>query len=434
MKKLTILLPLSLFANNAYTDLQSNYQNNNYKRAYEISSDICKNSCADIDLNLMMGKSAFKLGMYDEALAAFDRVLVLDENNVDARLQSAIIYQKSGNYELLKLELESLKNDERLKREEKILVSNMLKGIKKQEKSKAQINTPYASVSVGYGYDSNPKKQNLKDSYLPIPQLGIKFPISGAKHEPASSVLANLNAGYKKQVNDVYDYDINANFYNKYYIKSIEEDFQNLSVFTASINNGFDISRQFKLNILLSYDYIVLKHKRYLNTFTADVSGDYYMENGISLGLGYTINHNNYLNEEHKENDSNHHSIYAMSRLISQRSMVYLKMAYDIEQTSRVKESTNNYKEYSITSGIIYMLNKQVMLKASLGYSSSKYKETIFTNQRNDKSIRVNFGAEYNMDHHNIFSADLGYDRVKSTLEYNSYDNYFLNLMYKYKF
>lgn len=434
MNKLAFLLPLSLCANDIYSDLSESFKNSDFKNSYELSQKICKNSCADINLNLIMGKSAFKLGMYDEALAAFDRVLVLDENNIDARLQSAIIYQKSGNYELLKLELENLKNDERLKEEEKILVSNMLKSIKKQEKTKAQINTPYASVGFGYGYDSNPKKQNLKDSYLPIPQLGFNFPISGAEHEPASSILTTLNAGYKKQVNDFYDYDINVNFYNKYYIKPIEEDFQNLSVFTASINNGFDISRQFKLNILLSYDYIVLKQKRYLNTFTADVSGDYYLENGLSLGLGYTINHNNYLNEEHKENDSNHHSIYAMSRLISQRSMVYLKIAYDIEQTSRIKESTNNYNEYSITSGIIYMLNKQVILKASLMYSNSKYKETIFENRRRDTMVRVNFGAEYNMDHHNIFSADFGYDKIKSTLEYNSYDNYFLNLMYKYKF
>lgn len=434
MKKLLALLPITLLANDIYKDLATAYNNNDFKKAYEISNNICKHSCSDIALNMIMGKSAFKLGMYDEALAAYDRVLVLDESNIEARLQSAMIYQKNGNLSLLKIELENLKNDERLKEEEKILISKMLTGVKKQEQSNYQANKPYASIGFGYGYDSNPKKQNLKDSYLPIPQLGISFPIEGAKHEPASSILTNVNAGYKKQVNDVYDFDLSGNFYNKYYIKPIEEDFQNLSVFTASLNNGFEISRQFKLNVLLAYDYIVLKQKRYLNTFTADVSGDFYIENGLSFGLGYTINHNNYLNEEHKENDSNHHSIYAMSRLISQRSMAYLKIAYDIEKTSRVQESQNNYKEYSATAGIIYILNKQVVLRASLGYANAKYDEKIFLNKRKDLTYRINFGAEYNMDHHSFFSIDFGYDRLKSSIEYNSYDNYFTNLMYKYKF
>lgn len=433
MKKFLTFLPIALLAN-PFDDLVNAYNQEDYKTSYDIASSICRQTCSDINLNLIMGKSAFRLGLYDEALAAYDRVLVLDDTNTEARLQSAIIYQKNGNLALLKLELENLKDDERLNDDEKALVASMLKNVKYQQKANNEINIPYASIGFGYGYDSNPKKQNLKDSYLPVPQLGINFPIPGAKHQPASSILANLNAGYKKQVNNVYDYDININFYNKYYIKPIEEDFQNLSVFTASINNGFEISRQFKLNILMSYDYIILKQKRYLNTFTADISGDYYTESGLAFGLGYTINHNNYLIEDNKENDSNHHSIYAMSKIISQRSMSYLKIAYDIEKTSRIKESSNNYKEYSATAGIIYMLNKQVILKASLGYAKGRYDEKIFLNTRNDITYRVNFGAEYNMDHHNFFSLDLGYNRVKSSIEYTSYDNIYTNLMYKYKF
>lgn len=434
MKKTIALFPLVLLANPNYNEISKAYLEKNYQKAYIKAKELCNIDCSSVDLNMLLGKSAMQLKKYDDALAAFDRVLVMDADNTEAKLQSAIVYQKTGDTTLLKLELEDLKTSGNLNQEEEQIVDLMIKNINRQDKIKKSKNTPYASVSFGYGYDSNPKKQNLKDSYIPIPQLGFNFPIEGALHEPASSILTNLNAGFKKEVNNVYDFDINLNFYNKYYIKPIEENFQNLGVFTASINNGFEISRQFKMNVLMAYDYIILKNKRYLNTFTGDISFDYFTDKNISLGLGYTINHNNYLMVDNKENDSNHHSIYAMSRLILERSMSYLKIAYDIEKTSRVKESSNNYKEYSATFGLIYLLNKQVTLKASLSYSYDIYKEKIFDNSRKDRNFRINFGAEYNMDHHNFFTADLGYDKNKSTLEYNSFDNYFINLMYKYKF
>lgn len=201
------------------------------------------------------------------------------------------------------------------------------------------------------------------------------------------------------------------------------------------LNNGFEISRQFKMNVLVSYDYVWLKHSRYLNTLTLDISSDISFNDNFTQTFGYAINHNEYIKYEDKNRGSLHHSIYGMSKIIMQRSLTYIKLAYDLERNNKNKEvKSEDYKEYSITAGVVYLYSKQIMLRASATYSKSFYKEKVFADKRNDTEYKINLGAEYDMDHHNIFSLNLGYAKVKSSVDLNSYNNYFTNFMYKYKF
>lgn len=434
MKK--AILILTLLTHTYASDLINKYTNGDYKSAYELAVSQCNVNCNDKNLNLILGNSAFKLGKYDEALSAYDRVLIIDKDNIEARLQSAMIYQKNGNLTLLKAELQNLENNPKLTKEEKAAVKNTLSQLIKDENNEKEKNKIYGSVGIGLGYESNPKKVNLNDTTLHIGhELLPYFNIPGEKREPATSVLANVNAGYKNQVNDIYDFDIGANFYNRYYIKSREEDFQDLNIFSLSFSNGFAISKNFKTNILLSYDYIWLKHKRYLNTLTFDISGDINFNDNFSHTIGYSIGSNDYIDSEDKIRGSYHHTLYSMSKIIMQRSLVYLKLAYDLEKNKKNKEvKSEDYKEYSISIGMAYLYNSQIILRANATYGKSYYKEKVFADKRRDTEFKVNLGAEYDMDHHNIFSLNLGYSKVNSTIGINSYNNYFTNFMYKYKF
>ncbi len=143
MKKLIILLlSLNLFADMA--ELEKLYEEANYEKAIQQAREL-KSEYGNPMLHMLWAKSAESLGRLDEAMSAYERVVILDENNLEAKLSLAEIYNKTSRKQLA---LESKKDLQNYKLTPK--QREMLELIKDQE-----VQSIKAHAKLAFGYDNN---------------------------------------------------------------------------------------------------------------------------------------------------------------------------------------------------------------------------------------------------------------------------------------
>ena len=144
MKLIIILLTFSLSLFASLADTQTYYNAGEYEKAIgEAKSSVSE--YANPNLHLFWAKSAEKLGRDDEAMSAYERVEILDENNIDARVALVKLYKRTGRDALALSASKELQNYQ-LTPEQRTTLQN-LRGT-----STHSIN---AFATLGIGYDTN---------------------------------------------------------------------------------------------------------------------------------------------------------------------------------------------------------------------------------------------------------------------------------------
>lgn len=133
------------------------FQQQLYEDALENFYQALYNKPDDIQLNLWMGRTAYKAGNYEEALFAYQRTLVLDENNFVARVEKARTHRELGANDDARRELAFV-----IERclEPKLLLEceHILKSLPTPSRHHL-----HGSVTVKYEYDSNASLGTLRE-------------------------------------------------------------------------------------------------------------------------------------------------------------------------------------------------------------------------------------------------------------------------------
>lgn len=438
-KYLLTILSLStvLFANNQelVNQTMQAYKARDWKNTYYFAEQICKIDCSGVDLNLIIGQSATQLGLNDEALAAFDRVLIYDENNIEAQLQSALIYKNTSNIMLLQAQIESLiKQEHNLNDNQKRALYILTQELRKMKYEKDTYGL-YASISAGVNYDKNPKKGN--NNVIKLSHFFGNLLIQNSQEKAASSYIANFNIGYLKNLNDSYNIDLNVNYYHKKYFKPERQNYSNLDVATVSLSNTFTLNEDLNFNILSSYDYSKLLRKKYLSSLYFDASLSYNIKSNFILSLGSSYQKADFLRDDLKDDNYKHISFYGLARYYFSTSYYYLKLAYDIEKAKEISQSLNSdYKEYQASLGAYYLLLEDSAFKLDFTYYKDLYKKysAAFDSKRKDDVYKISNTTEFTYSKHISVQLDLAYQIQKSNQALYSYENYLMSLIYRYKF
>lgn len=144
MRIASILLILNVLLFASVDKAQELYENTKYEEAIKQAKE-SKADYGDSRLHLVWAKSAEKLQRLDEAMSAYERVLILDENSIEARVALANIYSDTERYELasiMKIELSNY-----------MLTPEQTKFI--QNLKTAKIHFFKTSASLTFGHDSN---------------------------------------------------------------------------------------------------------------------------------------------------------------------------------------------------------------------------------------------------------------------------------------
>lgn len=200
------------------------YQSNNFTESYKLFSKLFEEKSDDAEINFYLGRCATELKLYDEALSAFDRVLIVDPNHTRSKVELGRVYFEEKDYEQAQdIFSEALK--ENIPNEVKEQINKFLVAIENSHKS----NTINGAFIVGVSYDTN-----VKNSPERLPWIDGNDQV---KDNSLSETLS-LNHIYKPYRSD-YAWNNSLVLYNQNY-----EDTQDSNIFYGQVSSGVDYSTQ----------------------------------------------------------------------------------------------------------------------------------------------------------------------------------------------
>lgn len=417
-----ILLISSLVYANNLDKAMKFYEEKNYKKSYEISKDILKNSPANIQANIIFADSSLYLGSFHEALKSYERVLMQNKNDIYSRIQMARIYLLTNNKTMLDLEIENLQRRKLSNSQKKALLE-----LKSNQNSENKINSIYGFVSIGLLHDSN-KNNNIgnKNFYVPSINLNLK----GNKKKKATAAVQNINLNHN-YANKNFFLNSSLNLYNKNYF---DNKTNNLTMANILLSPGF-IMNDYFLSMPIKYDKVLLSGHSYMQVYGLGLDLKKSFNNSL-IQTGYLYSLNKY---KEKAKDYNSHELYFGGRTYLDKQRTFLlsiMLNAEFSKEKRNLRSDVSYNAYGIDFNLQKELNEKMMLSTAFGAKKYKYKDydLSFLNKRKDTLLIYSIGANYNFTKALNVGLGINYLDKKSNQSINEYDKLLntVNLIYKF--
>ncbi|EWH11571.1 hypothetical protein DS2_03645 [Catenovulum agarivorans DS-2] len=162
-----------------------------YQDAFELAESLFDQYAGDADFDYLYGLSARQAGKHQEAIFAFERVVMNRPNNLNARYALAVAYYEVDNLVAAKREFENLL---KLQPTNKLIAQTerYLSLIQQKSVRLDPVWSGFAGISLGY--DSN-VNSGLGDELYPIPVAGVgvfelQFPVESDNFSKLSANLA----------------------------------------------------------------------------------------------------------------------------------------------------------------------------------------------------------------------------------------------------
>ena len=161
-----------------------------YQDAFELADSLFEQYAGDADFDYLYALAARQIGKHQEAIFAFERVVINRPNNLNARYALAVAYYEVDNFAASKREFNNLV---KLKPSAKITeqAERYLQLIDKQSVKLDPVWSGFAGLSLGH--DSN-VSSGLGDEKYPISILGLSLPGEGIPFPIESDQFYRVNA------------------------------------------------------------------------------------------------------------------------------------------------------------------------------------------------------------------------------------------------
>lgn len=405
-----LIIPMVL--SGGIKDIQNLYDQKNYM-------DVIKEAKKDtslygqVQLHILWAKSAEALENTEEAISAYERVLMLSPDHQEARIALAKLYSNSGRMMLTK-QLSEDTEDYRLSPEERTNITALIV----EDDQSVKI-----SANIGVGYDSN---INVSPGDLDLPSSG----------EEIGSSFVKLQAALTRthQLEDIVNVYLRGSAALSY--QSNEESYYNLFTGIASVGVGY-MNEEF--------DFFVPVHYGRLYYLESDLLESVGVKPRVNIALSSTLVGNinvryekrNYLQEVDKYRDDSVLGAGLGLYWLLSDSVSYLKANYN-DYSAQYKEIIPFIEKNAIelSTGIDYEIDDKYTANANLLYRYSSYDDPIAQNQdeRSDDYYKVDL--KLSRDILKDFAGSVSYSYASNDSNYapSEYRKHIFmcNLNYKY--
>lgn len=401
---------------NKYITAAIMYNTKQYQKAYDMFHQLFLENNYNININYFLGKSAFSLEKYDEATAAFERVLIQKPDFNQARYDYAKILYRLKQKEEAKKEFEKLLESE-ITIETKEEIKKYLSVLNKKNESKKVT----AKVMLGVSRSSN-VNNGLNSSEYRLPGFNDIL-VQGEKPiaDNAHSEMLNISLyNYSKKQplriqNTILAYK--KNFFH-------EKD-QNITVFSYQPTlDYFDVNNKYMYSLELSADKIIRGNEENFNAYS--ISPKFSTKN-INTYLKYQ----KIIYDKDIDEDKNFEKIQFFAKIDLFENMNYYTNIY---KNMSVNDLRTDIDKYTIGNGINLFYNitedNRINLNYQFDYSQYKYINLFFETKRKDESHLIDLSLMHDFDKTSILNLSTSYYKNNSNQDAYVYDEKIINLKY----
>ena len=367
MKILLFLIAsaISLFA--SYEKAEEYFQAHEYKKALE-EAKASSGEYQNPQLHLLWAKAAEALGTLEEAMSAYERVLMLDEGNSEAKAALLRLYKKSGKEEL----------------------ANEMSGSLKQKGSLK------ATASVAVGYDTNINVNPPSDT------LDQYYGSSGNEGE-----LSTLFSRFTGEISYTRDLQEGKGWYLKgaaraYYQNNFEKSLYNL--FFGSLEAGAGYKQgSYDLYLPVVYDDLYYLDENIFRQYALNPRATMFLTDSLIFSLNARYAKRSYLGVSNDTLDIRILGLGADFYYIFDQNFLYLKTEYETFHTDDAgSTSFINKHMFTASVGIDYHPAQWLETRVEYRFREASFDDSIAGIYEPDTSDRK--------DHYDQIELKLSHD------------------------
>jgi len=392
------------------------YKKKDFTTSYEMLSKLYLTKLSDVDLSYQLGRSAYETGHYETALAAFERVDMLDEGNIRNKLEMARTYFMLKMYEDAEVRFQEVLQSQSIPQNVRTNIELYLSKVSKvQQKS-----FTYATLGVDYIYDSNINFASLNSTY----QVGgVDLPTADEKHGSALQVFGDITNIYDIGDKNGYAIKNKLSVYIKHHNNHENSDYNigyleyNPSIlykttkYTAELEGGFSI--------------LSLGSKKYLQSLSISPKFDWNHSTTLKSLTYFKYASKSYQQNLQKDLDANHYELsYALQKILTPRSYIQAKIIGIKEKKKHGQRVDVDFNEYKLNLNYANQFNTTFGLALFGEYRQRDYKDTnnLFGNKRKDKGTSASIVLNTTITDSFRFRVKALYNKVNSNQGVYSYD------------
>jgi tetratricopeptide (TPR) repeat protein len=401
--------------NMCYTDAKQAYAQGDFQHAYTLFESLSALFATDAELNFYVGRCALELRRYDEAMAAFDRVLILNPRHTRTHLELSRLYYEQHQLEMARIELDVVLN-EQLPND----VRNTATAFKRKIDGDLSPHRFSGAFVIGGGFDNN-VNNDIGNHAFNIPSLNL--PISGNPKEKDGYGFSTFVFNHSYDFGDKGGWSLENSFiaYDKLYSKS---SLNNLVLFSLTSAPTWS-DNELRVALPIMFDRVYIDGKGYLYNVGAGIKNSYLIDPSSMIEGGYTFKRGYYHDEAH---DVNTHLLFADYRRIVGDNLfsIALQTSYAINQEVESTRTDVEYNEFKYGLELSKEFSKTLRGALSYTKADARYQEidSAFLTKRHDDidlyelslnyALQKNIGLGLNVSYSDHQSNHAPYDYGKT--------------------
>lgn len=432
MKKITLLLIClvtfsfsNVLTSNEYIFAKSQYKIGNYQSSYTRFYKLFLKYSDNVQINYYLAMSAMQLKQYDDSIAAFERVLIIQPEFHRARLEYARVlyilgFKKQAKEQFLKVASMPIPKNVR---------KNINAFIKKIDDDKMQSST-FLTFNFGFSNDDNINNGIDYASYV-LPGFG-NLEISGQKPIESTSYITSFEISSIKPLSSIYPIILkqSGQFFYKNQTQDNNYNFKVYSYKPSIFYNDTKNASEYSLQLGFDKVYPGDKNNFFTFSFIPQIIKAVNKNNILTTYLKYRGT--NY--DDTQNNDKNY------SNLGFGSSWKWLKLkysfAYDTDRRTNGNRTDINKNIISNTLSFNYDIQPTLQLFLQYQYRDIKYLDTdvFFTTKREDTNKTAYVGLTQIVNKKDFISLSYSKSNNQSNQAAYNYDKDVVTLNYTWRF
>jgi len=426
----------SLFAE-VVVDLKSalsDFEDGKFKSAYEKFNTIFESRSDDLEVNFYLGRSAYEIGLYEDALSAYERVLISEPKSYRSRLELGRVYLKLGDLDAAKFEFYDVlasKPPLSVKKNITILLDKI-----EEARTRHKVN---AMLKVGVGYDSdinaNPGQSELLN-YL-VDQYDLN-----PTNTTADKLLKDSFMHETLHASHIYDGGMRGRYYSNSSLMVYNQNHNRYSEFdilymkaTTALSNKMD---QYEWTLPLEVDKFKYASDPLLHSFAFAPSITWKLDKSSKVSIWAKFRRKIYDKSTNSGRDSNvkETGTYFIKRLDNMRfSLGYSYLDEDKKDSS----SSDPFIDKTIHSAKIALSRPiaNALLSAQYAYRRFDFKDLIGPKSiENREDDYHSFYTSLSYEVFKGYNAELSYQYIKDKSNYipSDYDKQIVSVSMVHNF